>query len=238
MEPKKNPDFDLESRKGFFFLIGLALALLVMIVVFQLRIEKKAQLPPKPDGRDLVIGAPVPITKHPKEERPKKVETKTKYNKELPPKAVDDTTSLTLNDDFKPDPVDELLEYIGEELEKATEELPWELIEKVARPDDCEEVYGAEEQRACLNRYMNEFVHRNTRLPAIARRNNLQGVVTVTFVVDENGDVVDVKAILGPHDVLKEEAERVIKSLPKFIPASNNGRKARMRMNLRINFKR
>lgn len=66
----------------------------------------------------------------------------------------------------------------------------------------------------------------NSRLvyPKEAAENGVMGRVVVEFTVDENGNVVNVKALRGPDISLKQELERVVKSSPKWKPASENGK--------------
>ncbi len=68
-----------------------------------------------------------------------------------------------------------------------------------------------------LERTLNRELLVNTRAP-IGRYS-----VIVSFVVDREGNVTDVRAENDPGYGTKEEAIRVIKNGPKWIPASQNG---------------
>lgn len=80
------------------------------------------------------------------------------------------------------------------------------------------------------------FLERNLQYPEIAQENGKQAVVKVQLVVDKEGNVSQVKALNDPGDGLAEEAERVIKKGPKWIPAEQNGQKVTYRFVQTITF--
>ena len=86
---------------------------------------------------------------------------------------------------------------------------------------------------AALMRFLNE----NLRYPAAAFKNGIQGCVTVQFIVKEDGSVGDVKVVRGVDPTLDEEAVRVCKTLPKFIPTKQSGIRANVWFTLPITFK-
>ncbi|MBR5855724.1 MAG: TonB family protein, partial [Bacteroidales bacterium] len=63
------------------------------------------------------------------------------------------------------------------------------------------------------------WVFQNLTYPEIAKKEGLQGTVYVSFVVDKNGKVTNVKVIRGCHESLDKEAVRVISSSPDWVPA-------------------
>jgi protein TonB len=69
------------------------------------------------------------------------------------------------------------------------------------------------------------YLERNLRYPEAAQENGTQGVVRVEFIVDKEGNISEVRALNDPGDGLAEEAVRIIKKGPKWIPAEQNGRK-------------
>ena len=72
---------------------------------------------------------------------------------------------------------------------------------------------------------------------SIARENNIEGRVFISFVVEKDGNISDVKVVRGIGGGCDEEAKRVIKSLPKFTPGKQNGRPVRVQFNVPVNFK-
>ncbi|MDE6535609.1 MAG: energy transducer TonB [Muribaculaceae bacterium] len=84
---------------------------------------------------------------------------------------------------------------------------------------------------------MYEFLSKNIRYPEMAAQNNIQGRVTVQFVVEKDGSIGEVKVVRGKDPDLDKEAVRVVKSMPKFIPGKMNGQAVRVWYTLPINFK-
>ena len=70
------------------------------------------------------------------------------------------------------------------------------------------------------------YLQKNLQYPQDAIDNEIQGTVTVQFIVDKEGAVSDVEAISGPNE-LRNEAIRVIKKSGKWEPAVQNGRKVK-----------
>jgi periplasmic protein TonB len=61
-------------------------------------------------------------------------------------------------------------------------------------------------------------------------------IVTVTFIVDKNGFISDIQALNDPGYGVKEEAIRVLKKGPNWIPAVQNGRKVNYKNSQHITF--
>lgn len=82
-----------------------------------------------------------------------------------------------------------------------------------------------------------KWLSKNIRYPEMAAQNNIQGRVTVQFVVEKNGSVGEVKVVRGKDPDLDKEAVRVAKSLPNFIPGRMNGQPVSVWFTLPVNFK-
>jgi protein TonB len=65
----------------------------------------------------------------------------------------------------------------------------------------------------------------------------VQGKVYVTFVVEVDGSITDVKVLRGIGSGCDDEAVRVVKSMPKWVPGKQRGVPVRVQFNLPINFK-
>lgn len=85
------------------------------------------------------------------------------------------------------------------------------------------------------NMYM--FLSRNIRYPEEAAKKNIQGRVTVQFVVKKDGSIGEVKVVRGVDPDLDAEAIRVIKSMPDFEPGKMNGEPVNVWYTLPLNFK-
>ena len=79
-------------------------------------------------------------------------------------------------------------------------------------------------------------VQSKVEYPPVAIRAGIEGRVTVQFIVDENGNVVNPKVIRGIGGGCDEEALRVI-SQAKFTPGVQRGRNVAVQMSLPILFK-
>ena len=73
--------------------------------------------------------------------------------------------------------------------------------------------------------------------PQIAIDNEIQGRVSVRFVVKKDGSVGDVKVVRPVDPALDKEAVRVVKSLPKFQPGRMNGHAVNCYYTVPVNFK-
>lgn len=82
-----------------------------------------------------------------------------------------------------------------------------------------------------------KYLHDHIRYPAVARENGIQGTVVVQFVVGPDGairDVTTVSKTLGGG--LEQEAIRVVKGMPKWIPGKQNGRAVNVQYSLPVRF--
>ncbi|MDW3193725.1 MAG: TonB family protein [Cytophagales bacterium] len=77
----------------------------------------------------------------------------------------------------------------------------------------------------------------NIKYPKEARKNNIEGIVNVQFIVEKDGTLSEVKAIDGIGYGCDEEAVRVVKSVNKFNPGKQRGKSVRVRMVMPIQFK-
>ena len=73
-----------------------------------------------------------------------------------------------------------------------------------------------------------KFLNKNLRYPPIAQENGVKGRVTVSFVVEKNGEITAIKVLGGIGSGCDEEAIRVIKKSPLWKPGFQNGRAVRV----------
>jgi protein TonB len=81
-----------------------------------------------------------------------------------------------------------------------------------------------------------KFIQRNLRYPSSALEQEKQGKVFVSFVVERDGSISDVKVMKGVGYGMDEEASRVIKKSPKWRPGKQAGKAVRVRFNMPITF--
>lgn len=82
-----------------------------------------------------------------------------------------------------------------------------------------------------------KFINNNLNYPAMAIENNVQGRVVVQFVVTKDGSIGNVKVVRSVDRDLDNEAIRVCKKLPKFIPGKQNGQPVNVWYTLPVTFK-
>ena len=86
---------------------------------------------------------------------------------------------------------------------------------------------------AALMKYLSE----NIKYPVVAQENGVQGRVTVSFVVERDGSITDVKIVRSVDPSLDREAQRVVRSMPKWIPGKQNGSAVRVKYNVPVQFR-
>jgi protein TonB len=80
------------------------------------------------------------------------------------------------------------------------------------------------------------FLHKNLRYPQEARALEIAGVVYVSFVVELDGSITDVKVERGIGSYCDDEAIRLVKSMPVWTPGKQNNVPVRVRYVLSVKF--
>ena len=80
------------------------------------------------------------------------------------------------------------------------------------------------------------YLRKNVRYPAVAKENNVQGKVFLTFVVEKDGSLTDIKVVRGIGSGCDDEAIRVLKASPHWQPGIQNGRPVRVQYTMPISF--
>ncbi len=81
-----------------------------------------------------------------------------------------------------------------------------------------------------------KYLKSNLKYPLSAQENNVQGKVYISFVVNKNGGLTDLKIIKGIGNGCDEEAMRVLKSSPAWKPGMNDNKAVRTSYTLPITF--
>ncbi len=214
MQPKKNPEISLERKKGFFFQVGLLVALLIVFVAFEWKSYDKVEYNLGQLNLDDLEEEIIPITE-------RKIEQK-------PP----------------PPPPPEVIEIVEDEVEieeeleiEDTESDEDEMIEIEEESDD--EFFMVVENMPEFpggDLGLMKYIQKNVKYPPIAKEYNITGKVYVSFIVDKSGLVTNVKVVRGVDKNLDAEAVRVVKSLPKYKPGKQRGKPVRVMFTIPINF--
>ena len=84
---------------------------------------------------------------------------------------------------------------------------------------------------------MMDFVAKNVQYPQEARDNEISGRVLVSFIVEKDGSIADVKVVKGIGGGCDEEAVRVVKAMPKWKPGKDKGKPVRVSYMMPFTFK-
>jgi tonB family C-terminal domain len=84
---------------------------------------------------------------------------------------------------------------------------------------------------------MMKYIMENIKYPKQIMEEGIQGRVTVSFIVEKDGRVSNVRLLRSVQSALDKEAIRVVKSMPKWTPGKHNGKPVRVRFNLPVMFK-
>jgi protein TonB len=223
MEIKKSQHADLEAKKFIFFEVGLIVALVLSLIASEWNSTVKKIIVTTPwqsVNEDVVIKNTFIEDQKP---APKPV---------VAPviRLVDNNTAITqdliINSEIKPDDV--LPEYIApvqlEEEKSLADETPFVVVEKMP------EFPGG------MNALL-EFLSKNTRYPQSAAETGIQGTVYLSFVVEKDGNVSNIKTLRGIGGACNLEAERVLSLMPKWKPGNQFGKPVRVSFNVPVVFK-
>ena len=81
-----------------------------------------------------------------------------------------------------------------------------------------------------------KYLQKNLKYPPMARENNITGRVIMSFVVEKNGKLTDIKVLRGIGGGCDEEATRVLQGAPAWKPGIQNGRPVRVAYTMPIFF--
>ncbi len=219
MESKKNKKADLERMYRLFLNVGLCTSLLLVILAFEWPAYRDGGIVDFNPGVDIyepIIEIPPtdqPPPPPPKIQLPEIIEVEDEVEIELKPE-VDLNIEVTI--------------------ETIIEDVVFTEDEEVDVVVDFVESYP--EFPGGMKAFY-KYVGDNMNYPTQAIRMGVEGKVFVQFVVDKEGNLSEVKAIREIGAGCDEEAERVLRESPKFIPGKQRGRPVKVRMVMPIVFK-
>lgn len=110
----------------------------------------------------------------------------------------------------------------------------------VVEADDDDRIFDVVEENAQFpggDEACFKWLSEHIKYPSICQEQGVQGRVVVSFVVNRDGSIVDVKTMRSPDPALTKEAERVVKLMPKWKPARQGNKTVRSRFNLPVLFR-
>lgn len=225
MEAKKTPRADLENRRGLFLEIGLAVILAAALVAFNIKSYDKEVKEVSTRTADVEIDADIIQTSEdtpppPPPEEPEVVATELNV---VENDAEDIHEVGIINAESK---ADEALEFTRVEVKEEVEDVEEEVFLVVE--EDPEFPGGLDA--------LSKFIADNIKYPQLAKENNITGKVFVSFVVEKDGRVGQVKILRDIGGGCGNEAVRVVKMMPKWKPGKQRGKAVRTQFNLPVNF--
>jgi len=222
--------------------MGVVLTLVILALVFYspeiMALFKSEEVVEKAPPRKLVyteLSAPPPIDK-PKPPPPQvQLPKLQKVIKFVPPKVVKEEVveEIPTIEEIKQN------EVAAVEIEGPTEIVFEEPVQEVVVEEDENKIFTVVEQQPEFEggyAAMMQFIKKNLKYPASARRMGVDGTVYVSFVVSKDGSISEVKTIRGISADCDKEAMRVVSMMPPWKPGRQNGKPVFVRFVLPIKF--
>lgn len=227
METIKSNKADLENKKFIFREIGLIIALIIIFLAFNLKSHDRNTLDIEAREFESITEEMVPVTmQETKPPAPPAINKAIKIN--IVENNVEIETEIEINAEIDQETY----------FEDYTPTLSFEEEEEEIIAE--EEIFVVVESMPSFPGGMNKlmvYLQNNIHYPQLAKDLGIQGRVFVTFVIEKNGSVNDVMLLRGIGGGCDEEAIRVVKNMPKWIPGSQRNIPVRVQYNLPINFK-
>ncbi|WP_299674401.1 energy transducer TonB [uncultured Tenacibaculum sp.] len=106
-------------------------------------------------------------------------------------------------------------------------------VEKIPQFKSCDDA-----NLDCFNKRLVQHIQDHFAYPEQAIDNNIQGKVNISFVINKDGEVVNVSA-KGPANgkILESSAKKLVEKLPEFKAAVKNGKKVNTKYTFPIEYK-
>lgn len=246
---KPNVDFPKKAKNSFiFFQIGLIATMLVVLFVLEFNFElksKKAVVPETITTIDIsvptnfkIIPKMNPIAENKPNAQPKFTNQFKETTKEVPKDKVKpvDNTPKDLDTNT---PKESVNENPIKEVPSTKPETPTVLnVEELPMFPACRGL-SRNEQLKCFEEQMSKAVAKNAEYPEIDRENGKQGRALISFIIDENGKIIDVKALDNKNATpeMKIAAEKAVRKVSKLTPAKQGGKPVRIKYVIPVSFR-
>lgn len=223
MEAKKTPKAELENKRPLFVQIGLIIALSVMLVAFEWKTYDVEPIDLGNRNAAAIEEVMVEITQQVKPTPPP------------PPLATTTLLNIVTNEIKVDDVVDINVEATGSTIiptytpPAVQEEEPVEENNVFLVVEEFPSYSGGELARL-------KFLNENIKYPQLARETGIQGTVYLTFVVERDGSVSDIRVLRGVGGGCDEEAIRVLNAMPKWNPGKQRGKPVRVQFSMSFKF--
>ena len=110
-------------------------------------------------------------------------------------------------------------------------------VQGFAANDDVKSVCEVQPEFPGGSQEMMKFVAENMQYPKECFDNNIEGRVTMSFIIEKDGTVSTIEEVRSPHPLLTEEAKRLLAAMPKWKPGMQDGEAVRVKYFLPVTFK-
>lgn len=183
--------------------------------------EKKKVLPPPPPEKINVVE--VEPTTEPDIKFVEKVEFKEEVKE-------------AIKDEFASEPVEEKAPVVELVKEEPEEEVALIFAERMPVYGGCDVDEDEDVRRDCTSKNLIKHTYEHVHYPALAREYETQGTVVVSFIVNKQGYVEDVKIVKDIGMGCGDEVIKAIKKLGRFLPGKQNGKPVAVIYRLPVKF--
>lgn len=234
MEIKKSPKYDLNNSRLTFFLCGLVIALSLFYVALEwgggngdsddANVENALRHMTKElDLIPLLKETPKVIPHRDKIEE-KKVE-EIKVADEMEQISAEEQQEVTLTFQEEKPEIEERNDPISSvEMTKQQEDSVFRIVEQLP------------EYPGGITEFM-KWLTKNLQYPSVAQRTKKEGTCKVSFIVNKDGSISDIKIEKGLVSACDAEALRVIRAMPKWKPGKMKGEPVRTKVVIPIVFR-
>lgn len=227
MDLKKSYRANLEHRRITNFIVGLIISFSLILISFE-------WTTPLDHNDALALANEIEIDIEVMEAIPRE-KPKPMPKEELPP--------IKEVIDIVPDDVElEDVDFSTEVTENTVYDFISDYIDEVEIINDDPIPFAAVEDKPLFNGgnpnvEFARFIAKHLNYPEIAAENGVYGRVTLQFVIDENGKLVDPVILKGVHPALDAEALRVVLSSPRWTPGMQRNKAVKVSYTFPINFR-
>lgn len=248
---KKYKEFDVFQSTGTFWRLGLMCAVGFTILAFSwTTYQEQFEFYDLVDDFDGEIINDVPLTQYlpppPPPPPPPTVVEIVEETPEEPPKFTDQTVTKQVSNVAnkpkvkKPKPRKTVKPPIVKK--KEIIDKIHVFVEEMPRFPGCEDISeNYDTKKSCADKKMLEFIYKNIKYPRLASENEIEGTVIISFVVEKDGSITEIRIIRDRGAGLGEEAMRIVEkmqNLPqKWIPGKQGNDNVRVQFNLPIKFR-
>ncbi|WP_270543262.1 energy transducer TonB [Butyricimonas paravirosa] len=228
MEAKKTSRSDLENKRFIFREIGFIVALATVFFAFETKYyqEEAKEITFPVETSDIEEVLPVFVPQRASQPLPKisvkpldfieVVENEMDLENEMD--VVDDNENTKGSLTGKATEWQNGYDNMGEESGEG--DVPFINVEKMPR----------------FNGNLNQWLRKNLRYPARCAEMGIGGKVFVEFVVEKDGSISSINVVRSADPDLSQEAIRVVKAMPKWIPGMQRDKAVRVRFTIPITF--